>query len=155
MDDCKHEEQSHHSAEKSVWLLAAHCTLLCLLGCGLGEIVGFTIATSFGWPPFPKIAFSVSLGYVFGFYLGTRPLIKKGMPFLQAAKIIGLAEFISITVMETAEVLVEVYTPGVMMAGLTEPIFWMGMGLALTAGYAVAYPVNYFLIKKNIRNVCH
>jgi len=148
MDSCSEEKNNH--SEKPVWLLAAHCTFLCLLGCGLGEVVGFTIAAFLGWPPFPKIAFSVSLGYVFGFYLGTRPLIKRGL-----AKIVGIAEFISITVMETAEVLAEIYTPGVMTASITEPILWIGMGIALVAGYLAAYPVNYFLIKKNIRNICH
>jgi len=54
--------------------------------------------------------------------------------------------------METTEVLVEVYTPGVMQVGLTEPIFWGGMLLALTAGFLAAFPVNYYLIGKGI---CH
>ena len=57
--------------------------------------------------------------------------------------------------MEAAEVLAEIYTPGVMTAKITEPILWIGMGIALVAGYLAAYPVNYFLIKKNIRNICH
>ncbi len=54
--------------------------------------------------------------------------------------------------METAEVLVEVYTPGVMSAGLTSGIFWMGMTLALIAGFLAAYPVNYIMVKKGIRH---
>jgi len=44
--------------------------------------------------------------------------------------------------MEATEVLVEVYTPGVMEAGLTSWIFWAGMLLVLTAGFIAAYPVS-------------
>ena len=55
--------------------------------------------------------------------------------------------------METAEVLVEVYSPGVMQAGLSSPIFWGGMLLALTAGFIAAWPVNYLLVGKGIRHI--
>ena len=55
--------------------------------------------------------------------------------------------------MEITEVQIQVYTPGVMDAGLTSYIFWLGMGLALAAGYAVAFPVNYFLVGKGIRHI--
>ncbi len=48
------------------------------------------------------------------------------------------------------EVLIQVYTPGVMEAGLGAPIFWYGMLLALTAGFLAAFPVNYFLVGKGI-----
>lgn len=50
--------------------------------------------------------------------------------------------------METFEVLVQVYTPGVMDAGLTDGIFWFGMLLGLIAGFIAAFPVNYIFIKK-------
>ena len=64
-----------------------------------------------------------------------------------------VAEGLSIAMMETAEVLVEVYTPGVMQAGLSSPIFWGGMLLALTAGFLAAWPVNYWLVGKGIRHI--
>ena len=65
-----------------------------------------------------------------------------------------MAEGLSIAVMETAEVLAEVYTPGVMNAGLSDGIFWIGMVLALMAGFVAAYPVNYVLVKRGVRH-CH
>jgi len=54
--------------------------------------------------------------------------------------------------MATAEVLVEVYTPGVMAAGLSSPLFWAEMLLALAAGFLAAFPVNYVLVGKGIRH---
>ena len=50
--------------------------------------------------------------------------------------------------------LAEVYTPGVMSAGLSDGIFWIGMVLALMAGFVAAYPVNYVLVKRGVRH-CH
>ena len=64
-----------------------------------------------------------------------------------------IAEGLSIAVMETAEVLVEVYTPGVMEAGLTSGLFWGGMSLALLAGFIAAFPINYVLVGRGIRHV--
>jgi hypothetical protein len=55
--------------------------------------------------------------------------------------------------MEATQVLVQVYTPGVMQAGLLSWMFWLGMGLALVAGYIAAFPVNYVLVGKGIRHV--
>ncbi len=54
--------------------------------------------------------------------------------------------------MEATQVLFQVYTPGVMDAGLSSWIFWFGMLLALAAGYAAAFPVNYIMIGKGIRH---
>ena len=64
-----------------------------------------------------------------------------------------IAETLSIVVMEATQVLVQVFTPGVMQAGLLSWIFWLGMGLALVAGYIAAFPVNYVLVGKGIRHV--
>ncbi len=63
-----------------------------------------------------------------------------------------VVEGLSIAVMETAEVLVQIYTPGVMESGLSAPIFWLGMLLALTAGFLAAFPVNYILVGKGMRH---
>ena len=63
-------------------------------------------------------------------------LVRKAARAPHALRQVFIAESLSIAVMETAEVLVQVYTPGVMDAGLSSGIFWLGMGLALMAGYA-------------------
>ncbi|HIB52300.1 MAG TPA: DUF4396 domain-containing protein, partial [Candidatus Marinimicrobia bacterium] len=63
-----------------------------------------------------------------------------------------LAEGLSIVFMETAEVLVEVYTPGFMQAGFLDPILWIGMLFALTAGFIAAWPVNLIMVKKGYRH---
>jgi len=142
--------QNHHSYHK----LSFYTTIHCLMGCGLGEIVGVIIGIALGLSIWPSITIGVILGFVFGFYLGIIPLVKVGKTPFEAFKIIFLAEFISIAVMETGEVLAEVFIPGVMSASLSQPIFWFGMLGALITGFLFAYPVNYIMVKRNIKH-CH
>ena len=73
--------------------------------------------------------------------------------FCRAIRQVLVAEGLSIAVMESTEVMIQVYTPGVMAAGLASWIFWFGMGLALTAGYIAAFPVNFILVGKGIRHI--
>ena len=133
--------------------LATSATAHCLVGCGLGEVAGVVIGTGLGLTIVATIVLAVSLGFVFGFALGLIPLLRAGFSRSRALKQVLVAEGLSIAVMEATEVLVEVYTPGVMSAGLASPVFWGGMLLALTAGFIAAWPVNYWLVGRGIRHI--
>ncbi len=104
------------------------------------------------WSNVRTLVLAVILGLVFGFSLGLIPLLKARFQMKDAVRQVLVAEGLSIAVMETAEVLVEVYTPGVMQAGLTSWVFWGGMLLAMLAGFIAAFPVNYILVGKGIRH---
>jgi hypothetical protein len=141
-----------HAREPSRLALATSATAHCLLGCGLGEVVGVVIGVALALSNVATLVLAVGLGFVFGLALGLVPLLRAGFEWARAVKQVLIAEGLSIAVMETAEVLVEVYTPGVMQAGLGAPMFWLGMLLALTAGFAAAFPVNYALIGRGVRH---
>ena len=130
--------------------LATSATAHCLLGCGLGEVVGVILGVALSMSNVSTLVLAVILGFVFGLVLGMIPLLRAGFDFARAVKQVLVVEGVSIAVMETAEVLVEVYTPGVMQTGLSSPLFWFGMLLALTAGFAAAFPVNYVLVGKGV-----
>lgn len=147
-----HHEQHGNGKEASLVHLAFSATLHCLLGCGIGEVVGMILGTAMGMNNINTLILAVVLGFVFGFVLGLRPLLNAGFDFKKAFKTVLIAEGLSIVAMETAEVLIEVYTPGVMQAGLFSWVFWGGMLLALAAGFIAAYPVNYYLIGKGVRH---
>lgn len=142
----------HEAHEPSRLRLATSATTHCLLGCGLGEVVGIIIGVGLALSKVTTLVLAVSLGFVFGLAFGLIPLMRAGFGWARAIKQVLVAEGLSIVVMETAEVLVEVYTPGVMAAGLGAPIFWLGMLFALTAGYVAAFPINYILIGRGIRH---
>jgi len=95
---------------------------------------------------------AILLGFIAGFALGMRPLLKAKFSFKKAFKQVLIAEGLSIVVMETAEALIQVYTPGVIHATMSDRIFWVGMLLSLVAGFLAAYPINYYMVKKGYRH---
>ena len=152
-DHSAHKHHNHSKKNISRLKLSTSATLHCLLGCGIGEVVGIIIGTALALSNINTIVLAVALGFVFGFALGIIPLLKANYSFKKAMRQVLIAEGLSIAVMETAEVLVEVYVPGVMVAGLGSLVFWIGMVLALIAGFVAAFPVNYYLVGKGIRHI--
>ena len=152
-----HEHTHHHSSggglkHAGTWRLAFSATLHCLLGCGLGEILGMSIGALLGWDNMSQMALAIVLGLVGGFVLGMQPLLKARFSFRNAFRQVLIAEGLSIVVMETAEVLTQVYT-GVMHATFTDAIFWWGMLLSLVAGFIATFPINYYMLKKGVRHI--
>lgn len=141
------------SKQDSVMGFAISATWHCLLGCGIGEVLGMIISTALHMDNVSSIVLAVIMGFIGGFALGVVPWLKHGLSFAQAAKKVLIVEGLSILVMESAQVLTEIYTPGVMEAHLTDGIFWIGMLLALAAGFVAALPINYMFAKRGVRHV--
>lgn len=56
--------------------MAISATLHCLVGCGIGEIVGMVIGTALGMDNISRIVVAVLLGFLFGHNLGGIPYKK-------------------------------------------------------------------------------
>lgn len=132
--------------------LAFSATFHCLIGCGIGEVLGMIISAAIGLSNLHSIILSVILGFIGGLLLGILPLKKFGFGLRKALNVVIAGEGLSILVMETFEVLTEVFIPGVMTAHLTDSIFWIGMAAALVVGFIAAFPVNYIFIKRGFRH---
>jgi hypothetical protein len=128
--------------------MAANATLHCLTGCAIGEILGLMIGTALGLSNIVTIALAVGLAFLFGYALSTLPLIQAGLGFFAALSVVFAADTLSIAVMELVDNLVMALIPGAMDAGLVNPIFWLGMMIALTVAFIAAFPVNRYLIDK-------
>jgi hypothetical protein len=128
--------------------MAANATLHCLTGCAIGEITGLMIGTALGLSTGVTIALAVGLAFLFGYTLSTLPLMQAGLSFFAALSVVFAADTLSIATMEIVDNLVMALIPGAMDAGLVNPIFWLGMMVALTAAFIAAFPVNRYLIDK-------
>ncbi len=146
----------HHAAHaQSPGGLATAATLHCLTGCAIGELAGLLIGVSLGLGAWQTMALATVLGFASGYALGLWPLVKQGMTWGGAFRTIWLGETISIAVMEFAMNFTDYHVGGVQAASVLEPRFWLGYALALPAGFVVAWPVNYWLLRNEVKKPCH
>jgi uncharacterized cupredoxin-like copper-binding protein len=132
----------------SINAMAASATLHCLTGCAIGEIAGLIIGTAIGLSTVVTIALAIGLAFLFGYTLSTLPLVKAGLGFFAALGVVLAADTLSIATMEVVDNAVMAAIPGAMDAGLSNPVFWLGMMVALTAAFIAAYPVNRYLLSR-------
>lgn len=150
-----HLSHHSHSAGGSQWKLAAHSTLHCLTGCIIGETIGLAIGVELGLAAGAIITLATVLSYVSGFTLGLVPLMReRGISVAAALKIIWIGEAISIAVMEIAMNVAD-YLMGGMGAKTMFSWLWLrSLLVAVPVGFIAAWPVNYWLLKRDLK-ACH
>jgi hypothetical protein len=150
MDTAMHTEHHHHEHHESQSLtqLAMTATAHCLIGCGIGEVLGMAIATALGWGNAASVALAVLLAFVFGYAFTLFPLVKSGMAFTTAASLAFASDTVSVATMEVADNAVMLLIPGAMDAGLTDPLFWGSLAASLAVAFVAAVPVNRWLIAR-------
>ncbi len=151
-DNCCDRKKDNN---KFKWITSAHATFHCLTGCVIGEVLGLLIGVSLGFTASATILLAFILAYVFGFTLGIIPVMKREkMSALSAFKVIWLGEVISIFVMEVAMNTVDYSIGGVQAPSVFSLIFWIGITVAIPAGFLATWPVNHWLLKKQLKK-CH
>jgi hypothetical protein len=166
MSDRSHAQAAHcHSAEAikphaghahgGSWRTAAHSTLHCLTGCVIGEVAGLMIGVSLGLAPWATILLATSLAYASGITLGLIPVMRaKGISAREAFRIIWIGEVVSIGAMEIVMNFVDYQMGGMAAPSVASSMFWRGIALAVPAGFLAAWPVNYWLLKRELK-ACH
>jgi F0F1-type ATP synthase assembly protein I len=154
--DHVHEQHGHGTQSRSLWVTAAHATKHCMIGCVIGEVLGLFIGVYFQLGVWPTMILATVLAYVIGFGLAVNGVMKsEQLSFIQSARAIWLGEFVSIGVMEIAMNAMDYHVGGVGASSLASPIFYIGMAAAIPAGFLAAWPVNYLLLKHEIKGKCH
>ena len=153
-----HHQAQHHGHGGSAhgpWRTAAQSTLHCLTGCVIGEVVGLAIGVTLGFSPWATIALATGLAYLSGMTLGLVPVMRsQGIGLAAAFRIIWVGEVISIGVMELVMNLVDYQMGGMTAPSVASWMFWRGIAFAVPAGFLAAWPVNYWLLKRELKS-CH
>jgi hypothetical protein len=98
---------------------------------------------------------STALAYISGFSLTIFPLMRStGLKFKSAFHAIWIGEAVSIGVMELIMNGVDYHMGGVRSGSVTNLLFWEALAAAVPAGYVAAFPVNAWLIKRQLKK-CH
>jgi hypothetical protein len=134
---------------------SAQATLHCLTGCVIGEVAGLMIAVWLGLAVWPTIILATALSYMSGMTLGLVPVMRsQRVGFIQALRIIWIGEVISIGVMEIVMNFVDYRLGGMGAPSIASWMFWRGLLFAVPAGFLAAWPVNYWLIRRELK-ACH
>jgi hypothetical protein len=150
-----HSRHSHHGRGGSPLHTSAQATLHCLTGCVIGEIVGLAIGVTLGLTAWQTIVLATGLAYVTGMTLGLLPVMRnRRVGLFEAFRIIWIGEVISIGVMEIVMNLVDYQMGGMTAPSIASWMFWRGILFAVPAGFLAAWPVNYWLLKRELK-ACH
>ena len=134
---------------------SAQATLHCLTGCVIGEVAGLAMGVTLGLPVWQTIALATALAYLSGMTLGLLPVMRnQGVSMLEALRIIWIGEVISIGVMELVMNYVDYQMGGMTAPSVASWMFWRGIVFAIPAGFLAAWPVNYWLLKRELK-ACH
>lgn len=146
---------SHHGGHGGAWRVSAQATLHCLTGCVIGEVAGLMIGVGLGLAVWQTIALATGLAYATGMTLGLLPVMRsRGIGIGAAFRIIWLGEVVSIGVMELVMNLVDYQMGGMTAPSVLSWMFWRGILFAIPAGFLAAWPVNYWLIRRDLKG-CH
>lgn len=138
----------------SLWRKSFRSVAHCYSGCGLGEIIGVTLAVglfAFGNPGTVILTFACA--WLIGFAFTVGPLVNGGQALASAVKDTIVVETLSITVMEGVAISSDLYLAE--GAGLAEPLFWGSLAFSLSLGLFAAYPVNIGLIALGYKEGMH
>lgn len=146
---------AHAHSGHNRWKVAAHATVHCLTGCVIGEVAGLMIGVTLGLHQYQSMALSTVLAYISGFSLTIFPLMKTTkLGFVPALKAIWLGEVVSIGVMELVMNTIDYHMGGMRASSVASMQFWQALMAAVPAGFIAAYPVNAWLIGKELKR-CH
>lgn len=148
-------EHHHKDNEINTNSLAISATIHCLTGCVIGETIGLLLGVSLGWHPLQTAIIATIFAFITGFALTLFPAFKQGLSLIQTFKTVWLGEVISIGVMEIVMNIVDYMIGGMSANSIVEPIFWISLGVAVVAGFIAGYPVNYLMLKNNLKQKCH
>jgi len=127
--------------------MAVQATVHCLIGCGIGEILGTVVGSGFNWSNWATEALTIPLAFLFGYGLTLRSLIGH-MGFRASVPIAFASDTLSITSMEIIDTFIILLIPGALAAGPSTILFWASLLTALAVAFVATVPVNRYLIAR-------
>lgn len=124
-------------------------TTHCLIGCGIGEVLGMLIAATLGWHRVGRLSLAIILAFAIGYSLTYRGVRKHTSSSKEAIKITAATDTISIATMEVVDNTIEFIIPNALMVTATSFRFWWGLVLSLAIAFIITVPVNRYMISRN------
>jgi FtsP/CotA-like multicopper oxidase with cupredoxin domain len=147
----------HEDFIKPLWKQGVGSAVHCVAGDATGIIVAAVVVALIGLPMWLDLIVEYTTGFLFGLLIFQSLFMRKmmGGTYTENVRRSFLPEFISMNCMMggMAPVMVLLMMGRDMRAMWPgEPLFWMVMSLGVIAGFAVAYPVNVWLVARGLKH---
>ena len=147
---------THEQYVSARWRQVLGSTMHCAAGDGIGIIVGAAIGAGLTLTFWPDFLLEYLLGFSFGwgYFQAFAMRDMAGGDYLKSLKMTFLPEFLSMNVLMSGMLLVsKFWMPQVPGANdPTNPEFWFIMSMALIAGFAAAYPMNWWMVSHHLKH---
>jgi len=147
----------HEEFIKPLWKQGIGSTVHCIAGDATGIITAAVITAALGLPMWIDLIVEYTAGFAFGLFIFQSLFMKDmaGGSYLKAVKNSFMPEWLSMNMMAAGMFPVMIFLMmGRDMRAMepTEPLFWAVMSLGVIVGFFVAYPVNVWMVSRNLKH---
>jgi hypothetical protein len=154
---CREPLPGTHEAFVAVkWRQVVGSTMHCVAGDGIGILLAATVTALLKLPMGLDLIAEYLAGFLFGWTI-FQALFMKGLmggSYRQSLRATFLPEMLSMNgvMAGMTAVMVPWMTRDPQAMEPTSPRFWFTMSIALTAGFLVAYPINWWLVDRGLKH---
>lgn len=157
MADKEPQPGGHEDFIKPLWKQGVGSTVHCVAGDATGIVVAAVVTALVGLPMWIDLIVEYAAGFLFGLLIFQALFMRKimGGSYVDNVRRSFLPELISMNCMMAGMAPVMIY----LMMGRDmramwpgEPLFWVVMSLGIVAGFAVAYPVNVWMVARGMKH---
>jgi len=157
MADKEPKPGAHEEFVKPLWKQGVGSTVHCVAGDATGIIVSAVAVALIGLPMWLDLIIEYVAGFLFGLLIFQALFMRKTMggSYAENVRRSFLPELISMNCMMAGMAPVMVFLMmGRDMRAMwpAEPLFWMVMSLGVIAGFAIAYPVNVWMVARGMKH---
>ena len=147
----------HEEFVKPLWKQGVGSTVHCVAGDATGIIVAAVVTAVGGFPMWADLIVEYTAGFLFGLLIFQALFMRKTMggSYAENVRRSFLPELISMNCMMAgmAPVMINLMMGRDMRAMWPgEPLFWVVMSLGVIAGFAIAYPVNVWMVSRGMKH---
>ena len=157
MADKEPQPGGHEEFIKPLWKQGVGSTVHCVAGDATGILVAAAVTALAGLPMWVDLIVEYTAGFLFGLLIFQALFMRKTMggSYAENVRRSFLPELISMNCMMAGMAPVMIY----LMMGRDmramwpgEPLFWVVMSLGIVAGFAIAYPVNVWMVSRGMKH---
>jgi manganese oxidase len=148
---------THEEFVKPLWKQGVGSTVHCVAGDATGIIAAAAVTATLGLPMWLDLIVEYLAGFAFGLFIFQALFMKSmmGGTYLKALRRTFVPEWLSMNMMMAGMAPTMIFLMmGRDMRAMqpTEPVFWFVMSLGVVVGFAVAYPVNVWMVARNLKH---